>query len=71
VHIGKKDAKELTDPPWKEARNDTRLVPERLRRHDPVRRYLYASDTVINRTQKRLLVGEDGFASGDVSENLR
>jgi hypothetical protein len=40
----------------------------RWRRHDPVRRHLYALDTVINR---QFLVGEDGFASGDVSENLR
>jgi hypothetical protein len=44
---------------------------ERWRRHDPVRRHLYASDTVINRMQQRLLVGEDGLASGDVSEDLR
>jgi hypothetical protein len=39
------------------------------RRHNPVRRHLYASDTVIHRMQKRLLVEEDSFASGNVSEN--
>lgn len=43
----------------------------RWRRHDPIHRLLYALDTVINRMQQRLLVGQDGFASGDVSENLR
>jgi hypothetical protein len=43
----------------------------RWRQHDPVRRHLYASDTVIHRMQKQLLVGEDGFASSSVSENPR
>jgi hypothetical protein len=43
----------------------------RWRQHDLVRRHLYASDTVIHRMQKRLLIGEDSFAGSGVSKNPR
>jgi hypothetical protein len=42
----------------------------RWRQYNLVHCHLYALDTVVHRMQKWLLVGEDSFASSDVSKNL-